>query len=199
MTALFGLIVVELCEKWTGDPPAELNKQRSLITCPHEHTPATAANPPLRKTWLSYTSVFHFKEKIWTPLKEMKKQRSEYKWNCLRSAVWNVTKHWATQKVTNAHVSKNGLSMPCEVLDVSKSSKLKDKSTKVLLRTLRLTTWGCFWEIHMKWRPPHSAPTLLSWPHLASTCPRRAALIIHVYSIEFLLMATFLQNDLIPK
>lgn len=50
----------------------------------------------------------------------------------------------------------------------------------------------------MKWRLPlHSALTQLSLPHLACTCPRRAALIIHVYSIELLLMAAVLPYDLI--
>lgn len=59
--------VVLLGEKSTGDPPAELNKQCTLITClpasthTHTHKPTTAANLTLKKSFLSYYSVINFR------------------------------------------------------------------------------------------------------------------------------------------
>lgn len=93
----------------------QLNKHSSLLTCTygntHTHTHTSLPelyNPTLKKSLQSHTSVFHNKEKLLTPLKEMK-HWSEYKWNCLHSVVWHVTYHWARQKVTKPPVSKNGL------------------------------------------------------------------------------------------
>lgn len=54
--------------------------------------------------------------------------------------------------------------------DATKTSELSNKHTniKAALQTLCLTTRGCFWELHLKWRPPHltSAATIITTPCL---------------------------------
>lgn len=152
--------------------PTELNKQYTLIiTCPDTHS----CKPYSKKELTVIRFSLPVQRKDINSLKgdeETPVQNINGSVCTQRYGMWHIT--GPDRKLQNCLHPKMGWEYA--VCGVTYNSLTNTQAQKASLQTLCLTTCGCFWEIYMKRRSPHSIPciTIITTPCLhmpKESCP----------------------------